>query len=166
MNEAANPEAAQGGRGLESKEESAIKKRAVEAEQRPSWIITKTNGGRGDCLPLAVSQGLNQLGKEKTNASKVRIMAVAMLAKMKSEMEAFWDGLPPRDSDTRMEGTFDDYLSELAKKGAWMGAMEVGALAKATGHPMEIYRIGAPPCVYGRGNKKQPIRLWYHKKTL
>ena len=96
-------------------------------------------------MPLAVSQGLNQLGKEKTNASKVRIMAVAMLAKMKSEMEAFWDGLPPRDSETRMEGTFDDYLRELGKKGAWMGAMEVGALAKATGHPIEIYRIGAPP---------------------
>ena len=32
-----------------------------------------------------------------------------------------------------MEGTFDDYLGELAKKGAWMGAMEVGALAKANG---------------------------------
>ena len=29
-----------------------------------------------------------------------------------------------------MEGTFDDYLSELAKKGAWMGAMEVGGIGQ------------------------------------
>ena len=91
-------------------------------------------------------------------------MAVATLTKMKNEMEPFWDGLPPQDTEKKMEGTFDDYLSALGRKEAWMGAMEVGALAKATGHPMEIYRIGAPPCVYGRGNKKQPIRLWYHKK--
>ena len=37
-------------------------------------------------------------------------------------------------------------------------------MTTCAGHPLEIYRIGAPPCVYGRGNTKKPIRLWYHKK--
>ena len=128
----------------------------------PAWSTTEPNEGGGDCLPLALAS-LVYCGKNKTpvTGATVRVSIVTELQKHKSSYQPFWDGNKPQREETKMEGgDFGAYLTAIARHGAWLGALEIGAFASRLKTVVIVYTTSAPPQVFNRKGS-HVIRLWY-----
>ena len=128
------------------------------------------NDGGGNCLFLAVSEGLKQQGKHKDHIS-LRVSTVTHMRKHAAIYSAYWDGERPDSTDTVMEPRdFEKYLSLLTKAGAWGGYLEIQALACITDRPIYVFCDDhSNPYLFNAESDKPPLALWYanrHYQTL
>ena len=122
---------------------------------------TEECGGGGDCLFHVFAKGLppsSQTGKARTHED-TRAKCATYLTKHRAEMEPFYDGKAPTAGEEELGEGYDAYLKRIVKKGAWGGALEVTALARAYDAPTVVISDSMPPVVANRKGKHPPIYM-------
>ena len=122
------------------------------------------NPGRGNCLFCVVSQALAAEGKQRTHAH-LRATCVTHMRKHANSYRSFWDGKVPDGTDTKLQGTFEDYLLRISKKGAWVGYAELHALATTMDRPILVVRPSAARAYdfhhFNPDGKGKQLNLWF-----
>ena len=87
------------------------------------------NEGKGDCVFLALAQASAEVrgGKPRT-AIQLRAACVSHLHRHEARYKQYWDEKAPDERETTVQ-EWKAYLDLLAKRGAWAGYLEIGALA-------------------------------------
>ena len=116
------------GRERPPAQHAPAKRQAVAAPAAPTFTLPeglarKSNPGQGDCLFFALEQALG------TNKLALRASVCAHLRRHDAHYKSLWTCLAPAKEDTPMTD-WEEYLTALAKPGAWTSLLEIHAAAK------------------------------------
>ena len=129
-------------------------------------------------MPLSVRDYLTKnprKGIANPNAEMIRAMTVAELKDNEDKYIQWWDyKAPSKDEEVmlQVEGTsdpdpaelkakYDEYLKMLSKKGAWMGDLELGAMASKFDIPIRVWTREGPGEIYNEGSKAPVCDVWF-----
>ncbi|CAE8687780.1 unnamed protein product, partial [Polarella glacialis] len=103
-------------------------------------------------------EGLGDPDKPKSHRS-VRAALVAHLRRHEQNYKDWWDGKAPASGDVKCK-SWEVYLEELAKDGAWGGALEVAAAAVHYDRPVVVFQPQGQPEIYNSKGKGNAMALW------
>ena len=130
--------------------------------ERPPWLRTVPNAGKGDCVPLALSQAIAAQGEPPPTAHRLRAQIVGALTRNAAVYAPLWDGKSALEAATDARPPdFRGYAATMAGPGTWMGHLELYAGAVLLQRPIIKYALGQHPIVFNRKAGGTPVRLWY-----
>ncbi len=107
----------------------------------------------GHCLYRAVAMALYGMEGE------FMAMRAAASSHLRQNKEEFLPFLETGDM-----ADFEGYCSRVESSTQWGGDLEVRALSEALSHPIEVYRAGSDPLLFGNNScDTTPLRISFHK---
>ena len=131
-------------------------------------------------MPLSVRDYLRdnpQIGIANPDARMLRNMTVEELSNNKGKYIVYWDHRAPCKDEELMvpigpdpkvgpdpelvKEQFEKYLKRLVKKGAWMGAIEIAALASKLDIPIRVWTKEGPGKIHNEESKHPVCNLQF-----